>query len=111
MAVERVAEFHLAIRRVAIRMAGHHDISPTRPDVVGEGDDAIRHGVNRIAEVAVSAGAAVPVLPEMLRHAQAQAAGFVVAIRVGFPDGKIKTIREVRLDLLGGGRLADERQQ
>ena len=108
VAVEGVAKFDLTARRIAISMAGEHDISPAGADVVGKSDDAIRHRVNRVAEIFVAAGSAIPVLAVMLGLLQAQATRFVIAVGIGFAHGEIKAIGQVDFRF---GKRAERREK
>lgn len=78
-------------------MADESDVAPALADIVGESDNAVRDGIYGISEVGITAAAPVPILAEVLRGAQAQSTGFVVAGGIGFSDGKIETIGEVYL--------------
>lgn len=93
VAVEGVDVFDLAGGGIAVGMTGEHDVTPTGADVIGQGDDAIGDCVNGASEVGVTAAAAVPVLTKVLGGSQAETARLVVAIRIGFSDGKIKAVR------------------
>ena len=76
-------------------MAGQHHIAPAAAEVVGGGDNAVGHGIDRVAIVRIATGATVPVLTEVAGRAQAQAAGLVVAIGIGLADGKVESIGQI----------------
>ena len=101
MSVERVHHVDLA-RGIAEGMADDHHIAPAHAYVLGQNHHTAPDGVNRIAQVAVTTAAPVPVLPKMTIGIVATR--LVIAGPVGLADRKIKAVGQRAADVICGVR-------
>lgn len=101
MTVEGIDEFHFAAAGVAIGVSDQGYIAPALADVMGESNDAIGAGIDRIAKVGIAAATSVPIISEVLWRAEPEAAGFVITCRIGFSDREVETVGKTDADCSG----------
>lgn len=108
VAVEGIDVFYFSICGVTVGVADDDDVSPAFTDVMGEGDDAVRAGVDGVSEIGVPAAAAVPVLAEVGGGAEPQAACFVIAGGIWLADGEVEAVCNGYFYACVGGGEAEE---
>ncbi len=90
--IERIHIFHFTGCRFQISVADNHAVAPSFSGVAGENNKPVAHGVNGIAQVAVAAAFAIPILAKMA--VGTIAAIDVIPFSIRFPNGIIKAVRQ-----------------
>ena len=90
--VQRLTAKHLAALRLAECMAHNHHLAPAATGICRIGNQPHTNGINGVSQVRITATLAIPVLAQMARGSQAQAAGLIVPLPIRLTYRKIKTI-------------------